>query len=54
MYDADFFALPWPTEYDSGLQDFLQPSTHTSNGASIADIPLFPIYDQQANHGARP
>ncbi|KAI8939170.1 hypothetical protein NX059_005002 [Plenodomus lindquistii] len=47
IYDADFFALPWPNENDQGLQDFLQPGTHTLDGASIADIPLFPIYDQQ-------
>lgn len=54
MYDADFFALPWPTEYDPGLQDFLQPGTHNSDGASIADIPLFPIHDQQADQGFLP
>ncbi|KAL5397404.1 hypothetical protein PMIN06_003654 [Paraphaeosphaeria minitans] len=54
MYDADFFALPWPTEYDPGLQDFLQPGTHNSDGASVADIPLFPIYDQQVNQGFHP
>ena len=54
MYDADFFALPWPTEYDPGLQDFLQAGTHKSDGASIADIPLFPIYNQQTNQGFRP
>lgn len=47
IYDADFFAMPWPIENDQGLQDFLQPGTHTLNGASVADIPLFPIYDQQ-------
>ncbi|KAF2029118.1 hypothetical protein EK21DRAFT_68357 [Setomelanomma holmii] len=47
MYDADFFALPWPNENDQGLQDFLQPGTHTLDGATVADIPLFPIYDQQ-------
>jgi hypothetical protein len=46
MYDADFFALPWPNENDQGLQDFLQPGTHNLDGASVADIPLFPIYDQ--------
>jgi hypothetical protein len=46
IYDADFFALPWPNENDEGLQDFLQPGTHL-DGATIADIPLFPIYDQQ-------
>ncbi|KAJ4353475.1 uncharacterized protein N0V89_005205 [Didymosphaeria variabile] len=54
MYDADFFALPWPTEYDPGLQDFLQPGTHNSDGASVADIPLFPIYDRQADQGFLP
>lgn len=53
MYDADFFALPWPTEYDPGLQDFLQPGTHNSDGASVADIPLFPIYDQQIDPSFR-
>ncbi|KAJ4294232.1 hypothetical protein N0V90_007922 [Kalmusia sp. IMI 367209] len=48
IYDADFFALPWPVnEYDQGLQDFLQPGTHNLDGATIADIPLFPIFDQQ-------
>jgi hypothetical protein len=46
IYDADFFALPWPNENDQGLQDFLQPGTHL-DGATVADIPLFPIYDQQ-------
>ncbi|KAF1948510.1 hypothetical protein CC80DRAFT_431443 [Byssothecium circinans] len=47
IYDADFFALPWPpNELDQGLQDFLQPGTH--NLDSVADIPLFPIYDQQS------
>ncbi|KAF7189236.1 Filamentous growth regulator 27 [Pseudocercospora fuligena] len=51
IYDADFFALPWITENDQGLQDFLQPGTHTLNGASVADIPLFPIYDQQTGGG---
>jgi hypothetical protein len=49
IYDADFFALPWLNENDQGLQDFLQPGTHT--GESIADIPLFPIYDQQTGNG---
>jgi hypothetical protein len=49
IYDADFFALPWLNENDQGLQDFLQPGTHT--GASIADIPLFPMYDQQTGSG---
>lgn len=49
MYDADFFALPWSNENDQGLQDFLQPGTLTLDGASIADIPLFPIYDQHGN-----
>ncbi|KAH7091679.1 hypothetical protein FB567DRAFT_279613 [Paraphoma chrysanthemicola] len=51
MYDADFFALPWPSENDRGLQDFLQPGTHNLDGATIADIPLFPIYDQQTGGG---
>lgn len=51
IYDADFFALPWSNENDQGLQDFLQPGTHTLNGASVADIPLFPIYDQQSASG---
>ncbi|CAO2653839.1 Nn.00g105720.m01.CDS01 [Neocucurbitaria sp. VM-36] len=51
IYDADFFALPWTNESDQGLQDFLQPSTMTLDGASIADIPLFPIYDQQERGG---
>jgi hypothetical protein len=49
IYDADFFALPWLNESDQGLQDFLQPGTHT--GASIADIPLFPMYNQQTGSG---
>jgi hypothetical protein len=48
IYDADFFALPWHNENDHGLQDFLQPGTYTLDGASIADIPLFPMYDQHA------
>lgn len=47
IYDADFFSMPWMTENDQGLQGFLQPGTHTFDGASIADIPLFPMYDQQ-------
>lgn len=47
IYDADFFALPWPSENDQGLQDFLQPGTHNLDGVSVADIPLFPIHDQQ-------
>jgi hypothetical protein len=51
IYDADFFALPWPNENDQGLQDFLQPGTHNIDGASIADIPLFPIYDQHMGSG---
>lgn len=51
MYDADFFALPWPNENDQGLQDFLQPGTHNLDGATVADIPLFPIYDQQMGGG---
>jgi hypothetical protein len=46
IYDADFFALPWPNENDQGLQDFLQPGTHNLDGGSVADIPLFPIYEQ--------
>lgn len=46
IYDADFFALPWPIENDQGLQNFLQPGTYNLDGASVADIPLFPIYDQ--------
>ena len=50
IYDADFFALPWPIENDQGLQDFLQPGTHNLDGASVADIPLFPIYDQQLDN----
>ena len=50
IYDSDFFALPWPNENDQGLQDFLQPGTHNLDGASVADIPLFPIYDQQVNN----
>ena len=51
IYDADFFALPWLNESDQGLQDFLQPGTHT--GESIADIPLFPMYNQQTGSGFR-
>jgi hypothetical protein len=51
IYDADFFALPWPNENDQGLQDFLQPGTHSLDGATVADIPLFPIYDQQTMTG---
>ncbi|KAI4659346.1 uncharacterized protein J4E78_005773 [Alternaria triticimaculans] len=47
IYDADFFAMPWPSENDQGLQDFLQPGTHNLDGVSVADIPLFPIHDQQ-------
>jgi hypothetical protein len=47
MYDADFFALPWPSENDQSLQDFLQPGPYNVDGATVADIPLFPIYDQQ-------
>jgi len=49
IYDADFFALPWPNENDQGLQDFLQPGTHNLDGATVADIPLFPMYDQQTS-----
>ncbi|KAF2171153.1 hypothetical protein M409DRAFT_64089 [Zasmidium cellare ATCC 36951] len=45
FYDADFFALPWTNENDQGLQDFLQPGRQTLDGA-LADIPLFPLYDQ--------
>lgn len=45
MYDADFFAMPWLNETDEGLQDFLQPGRQTLGG-SLADIPLFPMYDQ--------
>lgn len=51
IYDADFFSMPWMNENDQGLQDFLQPGTHTFDGASIADIPLFPMYDQQSGGG---
>jgi hypothetical protein len=54
IYDADFFALPWPNENDQGLQDFLQPGTHNLDGASVADIPLFPMYDQQMGSGFFP
>lgn len=46
IYDADFFALPWSHENDQGLQDFLQPGTYNLDGATVADIPLFPMYDQ--------
>lgn len=49
IYDADFFALPWLNENDQGLQDFLQPGTHNMDGATVADIPLFPMYNQQAS-----
>lgn len=52
IYDADFFALPWPNENDQGLQDFLQPGTHNLDGATVADIPLFPIYDQQTGNAS--
>jgi hypothetical protein len=45
IYDADFFALPWPNENDEGLQEFLQPGRQTIDG-SLVDIPLFPMYDQ--------
>lgn len=51
IYDADFFALPWSSENDQGLQDFLQPGTHNFGGEAVADIPLFPIYDQQMGLG---
>lgn len=47
MYDADFFAMPWSNENDQGLQDFLQPGAINLEGATVADIPLFPMYDQQ-------
>ncbi|EMD66748.1 hypothetical protein GGP41_008140 [Bipolaris sorokiniana] len=50
IYDADFFALPWPSENDQGLQDFLQPGTYNLDGASVADIPLFPIHNQQTGN----
>ncbi|KAI5365090.1 hypothetical protein Slin15195_G046270 [Septoria linicola] len=46
IYDADFFAMPWLNENDQGLQDFLQPGRHTMDGGNLADIPLFPMYDQ--------
>ncbi|EME43349.1 hypothetical protein DOTSEDRAFT_174156 [Dothistroma septosporum NZE10] len=46
-YDADFFALPWLDENDQGLQDFLQPGRQTLDG-SMADLPLFPMYDHMA------
>ncbi|ORY17859.1 hypothetical protein BCR34DRAFT_474322 [Clohesyomyces aquaticus] len=49
IYDAEFFALPWSNENDQGLQGFLQPTTHTLDGASVADIPLFPMDDQLMN-----
>lgn len=49
IYDADFFALPWPSENDQGLQDFLQPGTHSLDGATVADIPLFPLYDRHVS-----
>lgn len=51
IYDADFFSMPWMNENDQGLQGFLQPGAHTFDGASIADIPLFPMYDQQGGGG---
>jgi hypothetical protein len=51
IYDADFFSMPWMNENDQGLQGFLQPGTHTFDGASIADIPLFPMFDQQSGGG---
>lgn len=50
FYDADFFALPWTNENDQGLQDFLQPGRQTLDG-SLADIPLFPLYDQTRPFG---
>lgn len=48
IYDADFFALPWTNENDQGLQDFLQPGRQTVDG-SLADIPLFPMYDHMGS-----
>lgn len=51
IYDPDFFALPWSNENDQGLRSFLQPGTLSMDGATVADIPLFPIYDQQAGSG---
>ena len=54
MYDADFFSLPWPSENDQSLQDFLQPGLYNMDGATVADIPLFPIYDQQLGGGFNP
>ncbi|EUC49619.1 hypothetical protein COCMIDRAFT_84123 [Bipolaris oryzae ATCC 44560] len=54
IYDADFFALPWPSENDQGLQDFLQPGTYNLDGASVADIPLFPIHNQQMGNAFFP
>lgn len=51
IYDADFFALPWSHENDQGLQDFLQPGTYNLDGATVADIPLFPMYDQHTGAG---
>src|SRR5690242_18721364 len=49
IYDADFFSMPWLNENDQVLQGFLQPGTHNFDGASIADIPLLPMYDQQSS-----
>ncbi|CAI6332674.1 unnamed protein product [Periconia digitata] len=52
IYDSDFSTLAWPSnEYDQGLQDFLQPGTYNFDGGSVADIPLFPMYDQQMGIG---
>ena len=52
IYDTDSFAVPWSSnEYDQGLQDFLQPGTYNLEGSSVADIPLFPIHDQQIGVG---
>ncbi|PVI04676.1 hypothetical protein DM02DRAFT_716133 [Periconia macrospinosa] len=52
IHDSDFFATSWSSnEYDQGLQDFLQPGTYNLDGGSVADIPLFPIYDQQMGSG---
>lgn len=50
IYDADFFGLPWLNESDQGLQDFLQPGRHTLDGENLADIPLFPMYDQMGEN----
>lgn len=52
MYDADFFAMPWLDETDEALQDFLQPGRQTLDG-SLADIPLFPMFDQMTGSFAQ-